>query len=136
MAALLRYGSTIGLHPEYLCTQVDTMPFASREQLGFSFLKNSKKKALLAMLFCGYTLGHLGEQRDLTVRWLVGILFILQSCQSHFIIKVYSLEISDSWKSGSQSVIFIQYICKEVLDREILNWKENPQRNFYCLRKV
>lgn len=64
IAALLRYGSIIGLHPEYLCAQVDTMPFASRKQLGFFFLKNSKKKALIVMLFRGCTLGHLGEQRD------------------------------------------------------------------------
>lgn len=51
MAALLRYGSTIGLHPEYLCAQVDTMPFASREQLGFSFFKNSKKEGFVNNAF-------------------------------------------------------------------------------------
>lgn len=107
MAALLRYGSTIGLHPEYLCAQVATMPFASREQLGFSFLKNSKKKALLVTLFCGYTLGHLGEQRDLTVRWLVGVLFILQSLSISFYNQ--SIFFGDLWQLEVRTAVGFIY---------------------------
>lgn len=36
------------------------------------------------MLFRGCTLGHLREQRNLTVRWLAGILFILRSLSISF----------------------------------------------------
>lgn len=45
------------------------------------------------------------------------------------------MEISDSWKSGSQLVIFTQYICKEVLDREILNEKKIPGETFIASEK-
>jgi hypothetical protein len=74
----------IGIHPEHLCAQVEHVPLASRKQLGFSFLKKGKRNLLILTLLCGFTLGNSCEQRNLTVQWLLGILFILWSLSISF----------------------------------------------------